>query len=366
MKKGKIIHVIAPGGLAGAERVVLGGIDALRAEGEHEVELVVLDERRAPESFAVFASAARAYGIHPVVIPTRSQIELSAIRALYHKLRGAHLVHAHGPKALAWCWAAKPRATRFVTTHHGDISGDLKAKFYEELSHKIYRRCDRVFAVDEANRERLAKILGEDKVALVENFLAVRAPAPRVRRPSGALSMLSLGRLSREKGLDTLIEALAKCRHDITLDIAGDGPMRGELEAKVKALSLEHRVRFLGFVDNVHGLLETHDALAMPSHREGMPMALIEALSAGLPILATDVGGIPSIVRPGKDALLTPAGDVTRMARALERFALQHRQLASGAFESAFTTRHRFSARRWSKQTNAHYTSLIESSCGGF
>ena len=365
MRKEKIMHVIAPGGLAGAERVVLGGIDALRADGEHEVELVVLEERRAPESYALFASAARAYGIHPHVIPTRAQVELSAIRHLHHKLCQASIVHAHGHKALAWSWAAKPKSTRIVTTHHGDLSGNLKAKFYEELSLKIYRRCDLVFAVDEANQARLMQLLGERDVALVENFLAMSAPAPRVRRVKGPLSLLALGRLSKEKGLDTLIEAIARCGKSVTLDIAGDGPMRGALERQVRELGLEHRVTFLGFVDAVRALLETHDALAMPSHREGMPMALIEALSAGLPILATNVGGIPSIVRPGEDAILTKAGDATLMARALERFVIHYPTLAAGAFESAFKTRHRFSAKRWSKQTNAHYTNLIDSR-GGF
>jgi len=354
----KVIHVIAPGGLAGAERVVLGGVDALRAYGAHHVELVVLDETRAPGSYEAFANAARARAIELHRIPANARIELSAIRELSKVLRDADVVHAHGPKALAWSWAAKRMRTKLVTTHHGNLSGDLKARAYEEISIALYKRCDLVMAVDEVNHAKLARQVGAARVALVENFLALEAPTPRVRAGKGRPSLLSLGRLSREKGLSVLLSAMADARAEIALTIAGDGPLRGELEAQVKQLGLEQRVQFLGFVEDVPALLERHDGLAMPSYREGMPMALIEALSAGLPVLATDVGGIPSIVRPNVNAVLSSAGDITGMARAIETFVHHHARLAAGAYESAYATRNRFSSSRWARQSSNHYDRL--------
>ena len=139
--------------------------------------------------------------------------------------------------------------------------------------------------------------------------------------PAGGADVLYLGRLTSSKGVDVLLQALASLP-EVTAVIAGDGPDRAELEALAVGLGLTHRVRFAGWVgaELAASLLWSSRVLALPSlWDEPFGIVGLEALGAGLPVVASAVGGIPSWLEDGVTGLLVPPGDVGALAAALRR-----------------------------------------------
>jgi glycosyltransferase involved in cell wall biosynthesis len=132
--------------------------------------------------------------------------------------------------------------------------------------------------------------------------------------------LLFVGRLAEQKGLPILLDALAKVE-GATLDIAGDGPERKMLEQKVNDLNISERVKILGYQSQpqVRALLKQADVFVMSSFAEGLPVVLMEAMAAGVPVVATWVAGIPEIVRDERNGLLIPPGDANALAQAIRR-----------------------------------------------
>jgi glycosyltransferase involved in cell wall biosynthesis len=157
---------------------------------------------------------------------------------------------------------------------------------------------------------------------------AGRAEAPDCD-PAGRARLLALfpepprlvvgaaGRLSPEKGYGVLVEAAASVARDIP-DVGfvhfGDGPLRAELARRVADLGLEGRFRFAGFRTDLHRALPHLDLFVQPSFTEGLPVVVLEAFAAGLPVVATAVGGTPEVVADGENGRLVPPGDPRALA----------------------------------------------------
>jgi glycosyltransferase involved in cell wall biosynthesis len=138
------------------------------------------------------------------------------------------------------------------------------------------------------------------------------------------LLFMSVGNLRPEKGHLVLLEAaraLADSRSPVRIAAVGRGPLETTLRARHRELDLGERFLFLGQRDDVPQLLAGADAFVLPSHHEGLPVALMEATSVGLPIVATSVGGVPQMLEDEVDALLVPPGDPGALAEAMTRLA---------------------------------------------
>ncbi len=145
-------------------------------------------------------------------------------------------------------------------------------------------------------------------------------PGPRV---------VFLGRLHIQKQVDVLVRAAAALpRAQIVL--VGDGPERGSLERLARRTGVADRVHFVGFVPHcdVSSVLRMADVLVMPSRYEELGTAMLEAMQAGVPIVASDTGGIPDVITHGRNGLLVPPGDAAALASAISRL-LADRQLAA-------------------------------------
>jgi glycosyltransferase involved in cell wall biosynthesis len=161
-------------------------------------------------------------------------------------------------------------------------------------------------------RDRLH--IPEARLVHIDNGLLL--PSPGV--PLGPVRrLLSVGLLNRRKGLHHLLNAMAVAGlpPSVTLRVAGDGPERQPLMELTNRLGLADRVQFLGFRSDVHQLLAQADAFILPSEMEQQPLVLIEAMGAGKPIIATDVGGVREMM--GDCGILVPHSDVPELARAL-------------------------------------------------
>jgi glycosyltransferase involved in cell wall biosynthesis len=131
--------------------------------------------------------------------------------------------------------------------------------------------------------------------------------------------LVTVGRLQAPKDAVTLVHALAVVRVPFEAMIVGDGPDRAALEEEVRRLGLERIVELAGGRDDVAELLATADVFVLSSRSEGLPVSILEAMAAGLPVVATSVGGVPEVVVDGDTGLLVPPGDPSSLAAAIER-----------------------------------------------
>jgi glycosyltransferase involved in cell wall biosynthesis len=162
----------------------------------------------------------------------------------------------------------------------------------------------------------------EDHVWFIPN--SVKAPTARAtpfaRAEGQPVKIVAAGRLHSKKGFDVLIQAVGKLRawdFDVTCEIAGEGDERDDLEGLIRELDLDPCVKLTGWTDDVAGFLATGDLFAFPSHQEGFPLTLLEAMSVGLPVVATEIDGPDEILEEGVNGRLVPDDDPDRLAEAL-------------------------------------------------
>jgi glycosyltransferase involved in cell wall biosynthesis len=171
----------------------------------------------------------------------------------------------------------------------------------------------------------------------------------------------SVARFDPRKGLDTLLEAAAiavvRCP-ELRVLLVGDGPERARLEEMARALGIVPKVKILNHQIEVRSILAAMDLFAAPSRTEGLGMAIIEALAAGIPVIGSRVGGIPEVVEDGRCGRLLPAGDTPRWAEALVEIGARPAELASWA-RSAPSIADRFSLEKSGAQIERLYDRLL-------
>jgi glycosyltransferase involved in cell wall biosynthesis len=181
----------------------------------------------------------------------------------------------------------------------------------------------RITAVSESARAKFIADYLEDprRVTIVYNGIAPAFPEPRNVATHAAPRIAFVGALIREKGVDVAIHALATVRRTLagaTLTIVGDGPERDRLERLAAAMGVEHSVSFRGLRDDVPAILADHDIAVVPSTwHEAFGLVLLEAMSADCAVVASNIGGIPEIIRDGIDGVLVPPADVDALAAAI-------------------------------------------------
>jgi glycosyltransferase involved in cell wall biosynthesis len=253
-----------------------------------------------------------------------------SLATLLPLVRGADVVHAHSSKAgfLARQAAALTgRRDRVVFTPHGWsfwAADGAESRLYVGLERLAAHWCRAIVALSGPERDAgIAERIGRpERYRVIPNgvepSLYAAGPEPVPGR------VLAVGRLAKPKRFDLVLRAFASLAEEVPgaeLEIAGDGPLRGDLESLTASLGLEQRVRFLGDRDDVPGLLSRASAFVLASDYEGCPLAVIEALAAGVPVAATAVGGVPELVDTGT-GILAPAGDEGALADALRTLLL--------------------------------------------
>jgi glycosyltransferase involved in cell wall biosynthesis len=176
---------------------------------------------------------------------------------------------------------------------------------------------------DERRAGAAARVVADGRSEVVVNGVHVPPPAPRERR-DGRPVVGTIARLAPQKGIDVLLAAvpsLLQAAPGARVVIVGGGPLEDELRARADELGLGEAVSFLGPVENARDLLPSFDVFVLPSRWEGMPIALLEARAAGLPCVATEVGGVRDIVADGADGRVVPVEDADALAGALAELA---------------------------------------------
>jgi glycosyltransferase involved in cell wall biosynthesis len=245
---------------------------------------------------------------------------------------------------------------------HGFTGGGRKNQLNEWVQEFALRRADAVIAVSRQIMVRLVNAgVHPAKVRWIPNgFAAAEDSLTRSNArhllgiPDNGLVIGWVGRLSSEKGADVMLDALALCDQSWRLSIVGDGRERNRLRKRASDLGIAERVIWHGLVPKAGGLLTAFDVFVLSSRTEGTPIALLEAMHAGVPIVAARVGGVPDVVTEA-DAILVPAEQPIMIAQALaeiRRDASAARQRSMHAREKVVRS---FGSAAWVAAVDAAY-----------
>jgi len=335
----RILHVIDTLEFGGAEKVLVALANA--AARRHEVSVCCLRRsgplaRELDPRIEVF-SMDKGEG-DDLLLPLRLGRRIAA---------GRHdVVHTHNWSVFieGGVAAAKAGVRNVVHTVHGPYArprDGLLPRVKRELRHAmertVARRVRHIVAVSDAIRGYIPQTVGiaADRVTTIHNGIEDTAPAPA--RRNGALTFVTVGRLDAVKNQELMLRAFARVatsQPHARLVLVGDGPERPALEALAAQLGLGERVRFDGFRNDVAQVLAEADVFLLSSRYEGISIALLEAMRAGLPAVATQVGGVAETVLAERTGLLVADDDLDGFTAAMGRLAQDpalRRQLGEAA-----------------------------------
>jgi glycosyltransferase involved in cell wall biosynthesis len=326
------------------------------------------------------ATSFRDAGVEAVVVPVRSKFDVRGARRLWPHVHRADVVHTHDRRAGLFARpAARLGRAPAVHTLHGvpeeiavTLGGAQGARLpgtsparaawmrwgYPRLEALLGRlghivvpsRALASFLVDHGFPNR--------RVHVIPHGLAAPPAVARTHeRPE--LRLVTAANLEYWKGIDVLLDACARLDRRLRLDVFGDGSLRDELREQASRRRVD--AHFHGFVPDVQARLASADVFVLPSRGDNAPMAVLEAMASGLPVVATRVGGVPELVRDGETGILVPADDPAALAAAVERLA-GDRSLRSRLGEAGFTrVTTEFSLDRAVSETVRLYEELCES-----
>ena len=317
----RIVQLMASPFVGGPERQVLGLASALPAD--HKTVFLSFSERGLCRPFL---EQARQRGFETVELFENAPHLRRAAREVAGHLRrlGADVLCCNGykPDVIGWR-AARLAGVPVVAVSHGWTAATLKVRLNEAIDRLVLRWMDRAVCVSAAQAARVRRAgVHSERIVVIRNAVdpepfehvdpSYRAlmqswfPRPRTRLIAAA------GRLSPEKGFDQLIAAaalLSKREPEVGFVLFGDGPLREKLARQIEASGLTDTFVLAGFRTDVERFLPCCDLVVLSSWTEGLPVIVLEALAAGVPVVASAVGGTPEVVHDGVNGFLVPPGD---------------------------------------------------------
>ncbi|MDP2604871.1 MAG: glycosyltransferase family 4 protein [Deltaproteobacteria bacterium] len=354
----KILHIDPERNWGGGEAQVLGLLTYLCQKG-HRNDLLTHPGGRLFEQTAPL-------GVKRLSLVARNDLDLRPVPALRRLIRSEKydIVHFHTKRAHSLSlWLPRgPQCPKYVVTRRMDYP-ETKSWYTRYLYN---RRVDGVVAISRVILELLVDAGVEaGRIRLIhsgidpERFVRCAA-AEAVTEGEAVVGIVAA--LELRKGHRYLLEAAARLKgrgHRIRYLIAGDGPARRELDERVKALSLVDEVRFCGFVSDAPAFLSQIDIFVLPSLYEGLGVAVLEAMAAGKPVIASRVGGLPELVADGETGLLVAPKNVEGLVAAIARLADDKSLAREMGRKGAARARASFSLENMAAQNEAYYYELI-------
>ncbi len=288
------------------------------------------------------------------------------------------VVHTNGYFAdICTILTARLYRMKCVSTCHGFISNSKKLKFYNNLNRLFLRLFHRIIAVsDDIKQDLLRFNLKSEKILVLTNAvdacpnesqLQVERAAIRksLQSSNDTFVLGTLGRLSEEKGLFVLLEAFRDLFFqgaNVNLIIVGDGPERNKLEQYTRTNRIENRVHFAGFQSNTLQWLASVDCFVLPSFTEGTPLSLLEAMSIGLPVIATSVGGVPQVISHNQNGFLVPPGSASAIVDQVIKMLNHECDLEQLSKRAQLTIRENYNLNSWCSKIEKIYMRLVDES----
>ena len=323
-----VFHLHSSAGVYGAEYVLLGLIPALAKRGVRSTLLCI--DNPLLQHQPLFERAC-ALGVPVERIACAGRLDFSTARAIRARISGSTypLLHVHGYKSAFYAWLARRGlALPIVATLHGPVSITSRLRLYMRIERWLLRRFQMICVVSaRMQADLLTRGIPAGKICLIENGIDTERFRPDVAPlqrgdhgiPADTFLFGAAMRLSEEKNPLGLLESFSMVAHRFPrawLTIAGDGPLRAEASSYAESLGISGRVRFLGSRDDLEHYYPMLDCFVLPSHYEGLPMALLEAMAAARPVVSTDVGQVGTVL-DGLGCRLTAPRDMQALASAM-------------------------------------------------
>lgn len=292
--------------MAGAE---FGGAEAFFVRLAVAFQRAGVDQRVVIRENPARARTLREGGVEPIQLPFGGRFDFTTGRALKREIK------AYQPDiVLTWMNRATTMCPPGDFVHVARLGGYYDLKYYQNCDHLIGNTRDIVDYLIEHDWPT-------QKAHYLPNFVDAQPANPIPRRdfftPEGVPLIVALGRLHENKAFDVLLEAVARIP-DAYLWLAGDGPLKEDLQKLAEKLAIKPRVRFLGWRDDMPALLRTADLFVCPSRHEPLGNVVIEAWAHGLPVVAADSKGPGTLIEHLETGVLVPVDDVPTMARAIK------------------------------------------------
>ena len=368
MKPYKILHIIGGGEIGGAEQHVLTLLN--------RIDRTCFTPHLVCLTHGPFAELARETNIPTKTLPMHLPLDPTPLPSLirWARLKGINLIHTHGSRAnllgrLGARWLGVPS----LTTVHSSLAHDYLSPWSARMALGLDRltlpltsgiiTVSDYLAIEVALRggRNLETIYnGQAPISFADSASTRQQFRLQWGIPEDALVLGTIGRLHPTKGQTYLIKAAAQLRlkfPNLHLLIIGNGPLRQDLEFELKQSTIPHTLT--GYLPQAYEALPAMDLFVLPSVSEGMGLVLLEAMQAGIPIVANAVGGIPEVVRAGKDGLLVPPGDVKAFSDACSKI-INDPNLARSLVLSGLSRWPKFSIDNMVRETEQVYTRILD------
>jgi len=322
-----VLQLLSSGGIYGAEKMIVSLTKGLDRMGCHSI-LGVLDNMHVGSKDVI--NYMQQQNLPVVVIPCKGKIDGSLVDKIRQHIRRyeIELVHSHSYKTDLYGYlAVRNTGIPILATSHFWTRRTISLRLYAYLDQLVLRRFNHVVAVsDEIAKEVAAGGVPPARVSVINNGIDLNAFQNAVPigdaeyRVKSARIVGAVGRLVDQKGFDYLLRAIPRIleRYPSTsFHIAGDGTERRKLEALASELSISEQVHFMGARSDMPDVYASFDIFVLPSLNEGMPIALIEAMAASKPVVATRVAAVPKLVINGETGLLIEPRNPTALSDAI-------------------------------------------------
>lgn len=309
-KKLKILYIINSLDIGGAENLLCHVLKEI-VKRQANITLCTLYGKGKPDEKLV----SEGIKIHDLSLKNKYSIKAAVSLSHLYKQGRFDVVHAHlfpsGYYAALASMIFKPKL--LIYTEHSISNRRRNYRLIHPLEKFIYNHFNAIIAVGDIVKEELIKWLPaiESRIKIIPNAIPVGNSRPSERKD---IDILFVGRLITDKGVDFLLKALAKIEGNYNTWIVGDGPERKNLEALASGLGIKSRVNFAGMRSDIKDLMNRAKIFVLPSRREGISLALLEAMSSGLPAVASAIGGNKEVITHGEDGLLITPEDIMQLS----------------------------------------------------
>lgn len=358
----RVVAVMEGSSVTGPAKNLFAFAEKVRSDSENPVDLSIVTYQRGAGSNA-FIEGAQQRGIEVDVVREERAFQpsiLPQLRAFVEQRRPA-IVQTHNLKSHFLARLLRLGKNRpWIGFHHGYVATNAKVHVYNQLDRWSLPAADRVVTVCEPFAAHLRKIgVPPERIVVRHNMIRPflqpdQSDVETLRRKLGIdpseIVLFTAGRLSKEKGHLDLVEALALLRQNSAIPpfrmvIAGIGPERERLESRAQECGIGGRLLLVGLQAQVALFYALADVMVLPSHSEGSPNVLLEAMAAGVPSVVTAVGGVPEIAHDNENALMVERSNPKQLADAISRLmidqALRERLSQAGlAVTARFTPDH--------------------------
>lgn len=376
-KRIKVGFMLTPVEFGGLERVCLNLLKNINRQ-RFDVFPILLTRPWEPDNLFGRELKNEKYDYCEIPVALREEGDFIRVARCYKlafkiiKEQNFDLLHTHGYFAdIVGIPLARLLKIPSLSTCHGFITNTWKYRLYNMIDRFILKFCNSIIAVSEGLKEQLLSSgIEKGRIQVINNAInSSQSYKDRVRKQQKSdlgidpdeFILGYVGRLSIEKGIHHLLTALSQLSQkglSLKAIIVGDGPQKRELMDQVQQLNITDKVIFTGFQKDIYKWLFCMDIFILPSLTEGLPMALLEAMSCGVPVIATEVGGVPQIIKKGINGILVTPGKPEDLTYAvLEIYADEtiRSKLAENAYD---LIKREYGIKKWINKIEGEYLNL--------